>query len=65
MAVHEKVRGISFTGRLAVGRKVAHAAADGMKRVVLELGGKSPNIVSADADLDQALRGATWGIFFN
>ena len=41
------------------------AAATSIKKVTLELGGKSPNIVFADADLEQAVRGAYWGIFFN
>jgi acyl-CoA reductase-like NAD-dependent aldehyde dehydrogenase len=55
---------ISFTGSTEVGRHIMKTAADTMKRLTLELGGKSPNIVFADADLDAALRGATAGIFY-
>ena len=62
---HPKVNGISFTGSLETGRKVNQSAARTFKKVVLEMGGKSPNIVFADADLDEALRGTTWGVFYN
>jgi acyl-CoA reductase-like NAD-dependent aldehyde dehydrogenase len=48
-----------------VGQGVMRAAADTVKKVSLELGGKSPNVVFADADLDQAVKGAYWGIFLN
>jgi acyl-CoA reductase-like NAD-dependent aldehyde dehydrogenase len=65
LASHPGVDGLSFTGSVATGRKIAHAAADTFKKLVLEMGGKSPNIVFADADLDAAVRGTTWGIFYN
>jgi acyl-CoA reductase-like NAD-dependent aldehyde dehydrogenase len=55
---------ISFTGSTEVGQHIMRTAADTVKKVTLELGGKSPNIVFADADLDAALRGATTGIFY-
>jgi acyl-CoA reductase-like NAD-dependent aldehyde dehydrogenase len=62
---HPGVDKIAFTGSTEVGRTVMTAAARTVKKVGLELGGKSPNIVFADADLDQAVRGAYWGIFLN
>lgn len=65
LASHTGVQGISFTGSVATGRKVNEAAARSFKRTVLELGGKSPNIVFADANLEDALRGALWGVFQN
>ena len=65
LASHPGVGGLSFTGSVATGRKVAHAAADTFKKLILEMGGKSPNIIFADADLDAAIRGTTWGIFYN
>ena len=55
---------ISFTGSTEVGQHIMRTAADTVKKLTLELGGKSPNIVFADADLDAALRGATTGIFY-
>ncbi len=55
---------ITFTGSTEVGRDIMKGAADGIKRVTLELGGKSPNIVFADADLDAAVKGAYNGIFY-
>lgn len=60
---HEKVRKIAFTGGEAGGATVNSAAAPDFKRVTLELGGKSANIVFDDADLDQAVSGAISGIF--
>ena len=62
---HPDVDKIAFTGSTAVGQEIMRRAAGTLKRVTLELGGKSPNIVLADADLDAAVRGATNGIFFN
>ena len=61
---HPGVDKITFTGSTQVGKHIMKLAADGMKKVTLELGGKSPNVVFADADLDAALRGATTGIFY-
>jgi len=60
---HPKVARIGFTGGEPGGVKVYEAAARGLKRVSLELGGKSPNIVFEDADLDNAVKGAVSGIF--
>jgi acyl-CoA reductase-like NAD-dependent aldehyde dehydrogenase len=65
LAAHRGVGAIRFTGGVDTGRKIAHAAADSFKKITLELGGKSPNIVFADADLDDAIRGSIWGIFAN
>jgi acyl-CoA reductase-like NAD-dependent aldehyde dehydrogenase len=65
LVAHPDVDKITFTGSTEVGRLVMRGAADRIKRVTLELGGKSANIVFADADLDRALRGAQMGIFYN
>lgn len=63
---HHGVNIVSFTGSTAVGRQVAEAAArSNLKRVMLELGGKSPNIIFDDADLDQAVKWAAMGIYSN
>jgi len=63
---HPDVDKIAFTGETTTGKIVMKAAADSnLKRVSLELGGKSPNIVFADADLDAAVEGAYFGLFFN
>ena len=61
---HPDVDKISFTGSTETGRIVMKTAADTLKKVTLELGGKSPNVVFADADLDAAARGALNGIFY-
>jgi acyl-CoA reductase-like NAD-dependent aldehyde dehydrogenase len=61
---HPDVDKISFTGSTEVGREIMRMAAETNKRVTLELGGKSPNIVFADADLKAAVRGAQTGIFY-
>jgi len=60
---HRLVAKIAFTGSDATGQKIYEAAARGLKRVSMELGGKSPNIVFEDADLDNAVKGAISGIF--
>jgi len=60
---HPKVARVAFTGGEIGGVKVYEAAARGLKSVSLELGGKSPNIVFADADINNAVRGAVSGIF--
>ena len=62
---HPGVDKVSFTGSPGVGRSIMAAAAANLTRVGLELGGKSPNIVFADADLDTAVRQSAAGIFFN
>jgi aldehyde dehydrogenase (NAD+) len=62
---HPGVDKISFTGSTAVGKMVQRESAETLKRVTLELGGKSPNIVFDDADLKAAVRGAATGIFYN
>ena len=62
---HPDVDKITFTGSPAVGRQILSAAAGNLKRVTLELGGKSANIVFPDADLDAAVKAAASGIFFN
>jgi aldehyde dehydrogenase (NAD+) len=62
---HPDVDKITFTGSPAVGRQILRGAAGNFKRVTLELGGKSANIICADADIDQAVKGASAGIFFN
>jgi aldehyde dehydrogenase (NAD+) len=66
LAAHPDVDKVAFTGSTEVGHLVMEAAArSNLKRVTLELGGKSPNIVFADADMDQAIEGAHFGLFFN
>jgi len=60
---HPVVAKVAFTGSDATGQRIYEAAARGMKRVTMELGGKSPNIVFDDADLDNAVNGAISGIF--
>lgn len=62
---HPLVRKIAFTGSTATGQKILEASARTMKRVTLELGGKSPTIILADADLDKAIPGAANAIFPN
>jgi acyl-CoA reductase-like NAD-dependent aldehyde dehydrogenase len=62
---HPDVDKIAFTGSPEVGRIIVGASAATLKKVSLELGGKSPNIVLADADLESAIKGAGAGIFFN
>jgi acyl-CoA reductase-like NAD-dependent aldehyde dehydrogenase len=61
---HPGIDKIAFTGDTSTGRSIMRGAADTLKKITLELGGKSPNIVLADADLDAAVRGATIGIFY-
>ncbi|MFF5992695.1 phenylacetaldehyde dehydrogenase StyD [Prauserella flavalba] len=62
---HPGVDKISFTGSPEVGRAIAMAAASSFKRITLELGGKSPQIILPDADLDAAVAGTAMGLFFN
>lgn len=65
LAEHRDLRVISFTGSTATGRKVVQASTSNMKRVVMELGGKNPTVVFADADLDKAADGAIKGFIYN
>ncbi|AHE56147.1 aldehyde dehydrogenase family protein [Sphingomonas sanxanigenens] len=65
LSSHPDVDKIAFTGSTGVGQKILHAAAGSMKRVTVELGGKSPNIVFADADLDKAVPAAAMAVFAN
>src|SRR5450631_1929279 len=62
---HPDVDKVTFTGSPAVGREILRGAAGNLKRVTLELGGKSANIIFPDADLDAAVKAAASGIFFN
>jgi len=64
IATHPGIDKVAFTGETATGRGIAQAAASTLKRVSLELGGKSPNIVFADADLDAAVLGSLWAIYY-
>lgn len=64
MSAHMDIAKIAFTGSTAVGAKIMEAAAkSNLKHVSLELGGKSPNVIFADADLVAAVRGAQWAVF--
>jgi len=64
LAAHPDVDKIAFTGSTEVGKKIISAAAGNLKRVTLELGGKSPMVVFPDADLDRVIPGVTRGAFF-
>ena len=63
LSAHPAVAKIGFTGSTEVGRKIVHASAGSLKRLSLELGGKSPNVLFADADLDKAINSALMAIF--
>src|SRR5271169_4871915 len=65
LVAHPGVDKIAFTGSAAVGKIIVKSAADTLKRVTLELGGKSPNIFFADADWEAAVDGALFGVFIN
>jgi len=65
LAAHDLVDKIAFTGSTEVGKLIVHAATGNLKKVSLELGGKSPNVVFQDANLDGAIAGAASAIFFN
>jgi len=65
LVAHPDVRKIAFTGSADVGRLIMRSAADQLKRVSLELGGKSPNIFFSDADFENAVDGALFGVFVN
>jgi betaine-aldehyde dehydrogenase len=62
---HPDVNKVAFTGSASVGKAIVKMAADTVKRVTLELGGKSPNIFFADADFESAIDGALFGVFIN
>lgn len=64
LVAHPGVDKISFTGSTAVGKEIVRTSAETLKKVSLELGGKSPNIIFADADIDAAVKGAFNGIFY-
>jgi aldehyde dehydrogenase (NAD+) len=66
ITAHPGIDKVAFTGSTEVGRKIMEAAAtSNLKRVSLELGGKSPNVIFADADVSRAIKGATWAVFSN
>jgi acyl-CoA reductase-like NAD-dependent aldehyde dehydrogenase len=65
LVAHPGVEKIAFTGSTAVGREIGARAGRALKRVTLELGGKSPNVILPDADLDAAVKGAFQAIYFN
>jgi len=65
LVAHPDVPKIAFTGATDTGRHIMRAAAEHLKRVTLELGGKSPNIIFGDVDLDEAVSGALFGLFLN
>src|SRR5277367_1421091 len=65
LAAHDGVDKVAFTGSTEVGKLIVHAATGNLKKLTLELGGKSPNIVLPDADLKTAIPGAANAIFFN
>jgi len=65
LVAHPGVDKVAFTGSAAVGKIIVKAAADTLKRVTLELGGKSPNVFFADADWEAAVDGALFGVFIN
>ena len=65
IARHPGIDKVAFTGETGTGRRIAQAASETLKRVSLELGGKSPNVVFADADLDSAVIGSLWAIYYS
>src|SRR5919205_1510543 len=65
LASHSGIDKIAFTGSTEVGKIIARTASENLTKVSLELGGKAPNVVFADADIEQAVNGAMMGIFFN
>ena len=62
---HPGVDKVAFTGSTATGGEIMRLAADPIKRLTLELGGKSPNLVFADADLDDAIPSSVWSIYYS
>jgi phenylacetaldehyde dehydrogenase len=65
LSAHPGVDKVAFTGSTEVGKLIVKAAAGNLKKVTLELGGKSPNVIFADANIAEATQGAAFGIFFN
>lgn len=65
LTAHDDVDMISFTGSTAVGKLISRSASDTMKKVALELGGKNPQVIFPDADLDSAADAVTFGVHFN
>ncbi len=65
IVMHPDVPVVTFTGSVATGKKIASLAADNLKKVSLELGGKDPMIICDDADIEIAAQGASWGGFVN
>jgi aldehyde dehydrogenase (NAD+) len=65
IASHAGIDKVSFTGSTVVGQEIVRAASGNLKRLSLELGGKSPDIIFADADLEKAIPGAAMGVFAN
>ncbi len=65
LVVHPDVDKVAFTGSTEVGREIVRGAVGNLKKVTLELGGKSPNVVYADADIAKAIKGSAGAIFFN
>jgi aldehyde dehydrogenase (NAD+) len=65
IAEHPDIDKVAFTGSTEVGKLILHASAGNLKRISLELGGKSPNIIFRDADLESAIPSATLGVFYN
>jgi aldehyde dehydrogenase (NAD+)/betaine-aldehyde dehydrogenase len=62
---HPGVEKIAFTGSTTTGSEIMRLASDGIKRLILELGGKSPNVVFADADLEDAIPSSVWSIYYS
>jgi len=65
LVAHPQVNKVSFTGETTTGQRVMQHAAGTIKRLTLELGGKSPNVIFADADLDEAVPAAVWSIYYS
>lgn len=65
MAAHRGVDMVTFTGSTAVGKMISRTAADNLKKVALELGGKNPQVIFPDADLDSAADAVVFGVYFN
>jgi len=65
LVAHDDVNKVAFTGSTEVGKEIVKASAGNLKKLTLELGGKSPNVVYADADMETAIPGAANAIFFN